>query len=213
MRHKVLDNGFIELIDHMGADKAVILAARACWRSESRDIESDKKLISHLIVKGHGTPFEHAVFTFDVKCPIFVARQWIRHRMASYDEVSLRHCIAERDYYIPEELKGDKKEQYIKSTEASFDSYKTLLESGLRREQARMLLPLNIYTQFYWTINARSLMNFLTLRLDKSAQYEIRQYAEAIFEIFKKVMPITAEAFERNILKTKHVADFKAKQT
>lgn len=201
MRQKVLNNGFIELLNYIGGDKVVISAARICWRSESKDIESDKKLISHLIRKGHGTPFEHAVFTFNVKCPIFVARQWLRHRMASYDEVSLRHCIAERDYYIPEELSGEGRQEYIKSTEASFESYKTLLGAGVRKEQARVVLPLNIYTQFYWTINARSLMNFLALRLDKAAQYEIRQYALAILAIFRKTMPITAEAFGRNVLK------------
>lgn len=199
MRQKVLDKGFIELIDYLGGDKIVISAARICWRSEGRDIESDKKLISHLIKKGHGTPFEHAVFTFNVKCPIFVARQWLRHRMASYDEVSLRHCVAEKDYYVPEGLNDGEKEKYIMTTEQSFSSYNELIGKGVRKEQARCLLPLNIYTQFIWTINARSLMNFLTLRLDKAAQYEIRQYALAILTFFRKTMPITAEEFEKNL--------------
>lgn len=201
MRYKVFDNGFIELIDHIGGDRAVVTAARLCWRSEAKDIESDRKLINHLIIKGHGTPFEHAVFTFNVKCPIFVARQWLRHRMASYDEVSLRHCIAERDYYVPDKLDKEIKERYIKTTEAAFDAYDDLLKEGLRKEQARALLPLNIYTQFYWTLNARSLMNFLQLRLDKAAQYEIREYATVILEIFKKTMPLSASVFQEKILK------------
>ncbi len=196
---KVLDNGYLALIDSMGADKAVIQAARRCYLSEPQGEESDAKLIRHLILKGHGTPFEHAYFTFDVKCPLFVARQWMRHRIGSYDEMSLRYCLAKKDYYTPENLKGAELERYKKSIDEVFASYEELVKAGIKREQARGVLPLSVYTLYYWTVNARSLMNFLTLRLDKAAQYEMREYAKAALQIFKEKMPVTAKAFEERL--------------
>lgn len=103
---KVLNNGFVELVEYMGQDQAVIRNARRCWRSEAKSEDSDRKLLRHLITAGHKTPFEAMVFTFDVKAPLFVARQWFRHRIGSYNEESLRYCVALRDYYIPENLEG-----------------------------------------------------------------------------------------------------------
>jgi len=196
---KVLDNGYVALVDSMGMDKAVIEAARRCYMSEPQGEESDAKLIRHLILKDHGTPFEHAYFRFDVKCPIFVARQWIRHRIGTYNEMSLRYCLAKRDYYTPPNLPGEMAEKYRKSVIEAFDSYEALVISGVKREQARGVLPLSIYTLYYWTVNARSLMNFMKLRLDKAAQPEIREYAKALLKIFKEKMPVTAKAFEEKL--------------
>ncbi|MFH0771939.1 MAG: FAD-dependent thymidylate synthase [Candidatus Omnitrophota bacterium] len=196
---EVLDNGYLELVDFMGADEAVIRAARRCYLSEPQGKDADARLIRHLILKDHGTPFEHAYFTFDVKCPIFVARQWMRHRIGSYDEMSLRYCLAKRDYYTPADLTGEALDKYKRSIEAAFDSYETLVGSGVKREQARGVLPLSVYTLYYWTVNARSLMNFLKLRLDKAAQAEIREYAKAALRIFKEKMPVAAKAFEEKL--------------
>lgn len=195
----MLDNGYVALVDSMGMDKAVIEAARRCYMSEPQGEESDAKLIRHLISKDHGTPFEHAYFRFDVKCPIFVARQWIRHRIGTYNEMSLRYCLAKRDYYTPSSLTGEALEKYVKSVNNAFDAYEALVASGTKREQARGVLPLSIYTLYYWTVNARSLMNFMKLRLDKAAQPEIREYAKALLEIFKEKMPVTAKAFEEKL--------------
>lgn len=201
---KVLDNGYVALVDSMGGDKAVIEGARRCYMSEPQGEDAseaaDAKLIRHLIAKDHGTPFEHAYFRFDVKCPIFVARQWIRHRIGTYNEMSLRYCLAKRDFYTPEGLTGEALERYKKSINAAFDAYEALVGSGVKREQARGVLPLSLYTLYYWTVNARSLMNFLKLRLDKSAQPEIREYAKALLEIFRETMPVTAKAFEEKIM-------------
>jgi thymidylate synthase (FAD) len=195
--YKILDKGHVKLIRFLGGDKAVIDAARRCWRSKSRGTDSDAKLINHLIKKDHGTPFEHAVFTFDIKCPLFVARQWFRHRIASYNEVSLRYCVAEKDCYIPANLKGAPLKKYKESINGSLSTYEELIKTKVSKEQARAVLPLALYTEFYWTINARSLMNFFRLRLDKGAQHEIREYALALFDIFETKMPVCSEAFNR----------------
>lgn len=184
----------------MGGDKAVIEAARRCYMSEPQGGPADSKLIRHLILKDHGTPFEHAYFRFDVKCPIFVARQWIRHRIGTYNEMSLRYCLAKRDFYTPESMSGEALRKYKKSINDAFDAYESMVSSGIKREQARGVLPLSIYTFYYWTVNARSLMNFLKLRLDKGAQPEIREYAKALLKIFRETMPVTAGAFEEKIM-------------
>jgi len=196
---KVLNEGYLELVEWMGGDAAVARNARRCYRSESRQgEEADRRLLRRLLRARHLSPFEAAVFTFDVKCPIFVARQWIRHRIASYNEESLRYCVAERSFYVPnnpdwtEEQRGE----WLAHNEAAFDLYEKMRREGpLRREQARAVLPLGIYTKFYWTVNASSLMNFLRLRLDKAAQWEIRQYALAILGLVEEIMPITFGLF------------------
>lgn len=199
IEYKILDNGHIKLVRCMGMDEAVIIAARRCWRSKSKGLESDINLINHLIKKGHGTPFEHAVFAFDIKCPLFVARQWFRHRIASYNEVSLRYCIAKKDYYTPKKLERSLLKRYKESIENSLKPYVELVKKGVSKEQARAVLPLSLYTEFYWTINARSLMNFFKLRLDKSAQHEIREYAKALFKIFDMKMPVCTKAFKSKL--------------
>lgn len=200
MRIQVLDKGFVELIDHMGDDTSVIRAARICHASQPGDEEQYRHLIEFLMKNHHETPFEHVTFTFHIKCPIFVARQWMRHRIASYNELSGRYTEYEDEFYIPS--KGRLDERYIEKMkevyEFSYKTYQELVDSGVRKEIARMVLPTALYTQFIWTVNARSLMNFLSLRADSHAQWEMQQYALAIAQIFKAICPKSYEAFIRH---------------
>ena len=200
---QVLNNGCVRLVEHMGGDQAVIRNARSCYRRESKSENAYRQLLRHLLKGGHKTPFEAMVFTFDVKTPLFVARQWFRHRMGSYNEESLRYCVALRDYYIPEDLEGDLRQAWIRQNEAAFDFYEELVNGPHKmvKEQARSILPIGIYTSFFWTVNGSSLMNFLYLRSDKHAQYEIRLYAQAILELVKEAAPICFDEFEREVLK------------
>lgn len=198
---QVLNNGYVHLVEYMGGDQAVIRNARRCWRSEAKTENADRQLLKHLITAGHKSPFEAMVFTFDVKAPLFVARQWFRHRIGSYNEESLRYCIALRDYYIPQDLEGELREAWIREHERAFDFYEELVTTHkLRKEQARSVLPVGIYTKFFWTVNGSSLMNFLNLRLDRGAQYEIRQYAQAVLELAKEAAPISLGIFESEVL-------------
>lgn len=200
-RLPVLDKGFIELEEWMGGDAAVIRAARICYQSEAKTAEADERLVRKLMRSEpkHNTVFEHAVFRWYVKCPIFVARQWMRHRIASYNEMSLRYCIAEREYYVPAD--GPDQDAYRAHMEASFDLYERLTADGWRKERARAVLGTGVYTQFIWTVNAWSFMNWLTKRLDKAAQWEHRQYALAANKLWQEVMPITASAFAESVLR------------
>ena len=195
IKQDVLNAGYVRLVEYMGGDKSVIRNARRCWRSEDKSNErSDRNLIRHLLREGHMTPFETMVFTFDVKCPIFVARQWMRHRIGSFNEESLRYCVAEREYFIPHGLNQKQLALWKIYNEEQFDRY-NLMTQTMPKEQARSILPLGTYTKFYWTVNGRSLMNFLKLRLDKSAQAEIREYAEAILDMVKAVAPVSFTEF------------------
>lgn len=199
---QVLDHGFVVLEDFMGGDAAVIRAARICYESKSSSPAADTRLINSLMKSEpkHNTPFEHAVFRFYVKCPIFVSRQWLRHRIGTFNERSLRRVTAELDFYMPDEYDIFSKEMYRKGIEHCFQLYQNLLKIGWRKEVARAVLPLTLYTEFIWTVNAWSLMNWLKKRLDGAAQWEHRQYAKAILEIFEDIMPITAAAFEEHVL-------------
>lgn len=200
---KVLNNGHVVLVESLGHDRAVIRNARRCWRSESKGEEADRKLIRHLLKAGHKSPFEAMVFTFDVKTPLFVARQWFRHRMGSYNEESLRYCIAQRDYFVPDQLVGEALEMWKAHNEQAFTLYDTLIaEHGLPKEQARSVLPVGIYTNFYWTVNGSALMNFLMLRLDAHAQKEIRLYAQEIMGLVRELAPLCFSEFEREVLAT-----------
>jgi thymidylate synthase (FAD) len=211
----VLDKGFVDLIDSMGSDLSIVRAARVSYGKTSSDPEKDKKLIKFLLNNDHGTPFEHTSFTFHVKAPIFVVRQWMRHRIGnSFNEISGRYTEMKEEFYLPTTLRTQVSKNYEYQTlmdsvnslekieahyEATFKLYKELLELGVAKEQARAILPLGLYTEFYWTVNARSLMHFISLRLDPHAQEEIREYAVALLEYFKEVLPWTAEAFlEKN---------------
>lgn len=194
---EVLNAGHIELLEFMGGDAAVIRNARRCWRSEDKsNPKSDANLIRHLLKAGHKTPFEAMTMTFDIKCPIFVARQWMRHRIGSFNEESLRYCEAFEEYYVPLDLPEDMVEFWHIVNQQAFGRYEYALENGIPREQARALLPLGTYTRFYWTVNGSSLINFLNLRLDKHAQKEIREYAAAILELVKEVAPLTFNTWQ-----------------
>lgn len=202
LRREVLDKGWIQLEDYMGGDAAVIRGARICYQSVARSPEADKRLIGRLMAAEpkHNTVFEHAVFRWGVKAPLFVTRQWMRHRIGTFNEKSLRYCIAERNYYVPQGQDPDQTAAYVAHMEASFDLYERLLQAHWKPEQARGVLGTAIYTEFIWTVNAWSLMNWLQKRLDKDAQWEHREYARAALELYREVMPITAEAFVQEIL-------------
>jgi thymidylate synthase (FAD) len=213
--HKVLDKGFVKLVDFMGGDQRAVDSARVSFGSVSKGAQQDKKLLNYLYANGHHSPFEHSVFQFHVKCPIFVARQWMRHRIASYNEISARYTEVKDEFYIPETFRAQDlankqgsvrsgaldqrrlQEVYDRAIKASYAAYRELLEAGAAREMARMVLPVAQYTQFHWSVNARSLLNFLELRTDGHAQYEIRRYAEEILKIFREKMPWTCEAYEK----------------
>ena len=201
IKQDVLNAGYVRLVEYMGGDESVIRNARRCWRSEDKSSEeSDRNLIRHLLREGHMTPFETIVFTFDVKCPIFVARQWMRHRIGSFNEESLRYCVAERDYFIPHGLNQQQLAFWKMYNDEQFDRYNFLIQT-MPKEQARSILPLGTYTKFYWTVNGRSLMNFLKLRLDKGAQAEIREYAKVILDMAKVVAPVSFTEFVPLVLK------------
>jgi thymidylate synthase (FAD) len=195
---KVLDNGLIELVDMLGDDRRVAQIARISYMSKD-DPQKDEQLIELLMKLGHESPFEHIVFTFHVKAPIFVARQWMRHRIASINERSGRYTKFNKDdFYIPDSnrMESEKdKDEFIKSIINSFEAYNKLLDSDVNKEVARLVLPLTLYTEWYWTINFRSLMNFLNLRADTHAQYEIRQYAITIANIVKEKIPNSYKYF------------------
>ncbi len=194
IKQDVLNAGYVRLVEYMGGDESVIRNARRCWRSEDKSSErSDRNLIRHLLREGHMTPFEAMVFTFDVKCPIFVARQWMRHRMGSFNEESMRYCLAKREFYVPEELRDSL--DWQAAMNEGFNGYEAAKAFGIPKEQARAILPLGTYTKFYWTVNGSSLMNFLKLRLNKAAQKEIREYAEVILDMVKVVAPVSFTEF------------------
>jgi len=200
LKKNVLDKGWVQLEEMMGGDEACVEAARICYQSEGGSEEANKKLINRLMKAHHNTPFEHAVFRFRVKAPLFVTRQWMRHRLCSYNEKSLRYCIADKDYYIPEDTPYGI-DNYIQQMESSFNTYQALLRDGWKREQARGILGTAIYTEFIWTVNAWSLINWMQKRSNTAAQWEHRQYALAVLEIFEEAMPITAKAFKKHILR------------
>lgn len=212
----VLDKGFVRLVDLMGSDQGVVDAARVSYGGRSKGAQADKKLIAYLLQHSHLTPFEHSLFKFHVRAPIFVARQWFRHRFAAYNEISFRYTEVKDDFYMPKLWRGQDAKNRQGSTadtvldqealgallrkqvEAALAAYKTMIARGVAREMARMVLPVNLYTEFYWTVNARSLMNFVALRADAHAQWEIQQYAEALARVFRDRMPWTYEAFLRH---------------
>jgi thymidylate synthase (FAD) len=216
----VLDHGFVRLDDAMASDLSVVNSARVSFgrRKEEMD-ESDKGLVRFLMRDRHGTPFEHNSFRFHIRAPIFVAREWFRHRVGSFNEFSMRYAKATDDFYVPEPddvrsqvgkpgaYSFDPVEPGVAETtreemralyEAAFAAYERLVELGVARELARSVLPVGAYTEFYWTVNARALMNFLSLRNSETAQREIRRYAEACETFLAEKMPVTYAAFVAN---------------
>jgi len=219
-RIDVLDHGFVRLDAAMADDLSVVNAARVSFgrRRDAMD-ERDEGLIRFLVRDRHGTPFEHNSFRFHVRAPIFVTREWMRHRMSSFNEFSLRYAKATDDFYVPEaedvrtqvgkpgaytfdqvdpDLAEQTREELRRVYESAYDAYARLVDQGVAREVARSVLPVGAYTEFYWTVNARSLMNFVSLRAAETAQREIRRYADAIEHFFVRHMPVTHAAFVAN---------------
>ena len=213
-----LDHGFIRVVDYMGDDGAVVDAARVSYGTGTRKVSDDRALLRYLMAHRHTSPSEMAVIKFHVKMPIFVARQWIRHRMSSTNEYSARYSVLDREFYLPrpedlavqssdnkqgrgEALSPDAAADVLArlkaNSEAAHDTYGILMsEYELARELARTALPVNFYTQWYWKIDLHNLLHFLQLRLDRHAQYEIRVYAEAIADVVRQWVPLSWEAFE-----------------
>jgi len=212
---KVLDHGYVKLVDSYGDDTRVVQAARVSYQKGTKQVRDDLKLIEYLIKHEHSSPLEMIDFTFEIKCPIFVARQLFRHRMGSYNEQSLRYSEASPEFYMPAEWRGQDSKNKQASLEKLDDvvsrecninfkrcithtvnTYHSLLNMGASREMARMVLPVNLYTAFYWKVNARSLANFIKLRDADGAQYEIREYAKVLKYHFKSIAPIVVKALE-----------------
>lgn len=218
LTHGVLDHGFVRVIDYMGDDAAITQAARVSYGRGTKSVQNDEGLIRYLMRHWHSTPFEMCEIKLHVKLPIFVARQWIRHRTANVNEYSARYSILDREFYIPgpDELAAqsainnqgrDKALETDKATRVldilksdamrCYDHYEEMIaQNGLARELARMNLPANVYTQWYWKIDLHNLFHFLRLRADNHAQYEIRVYARVICEIVKDWVPVAYAAFQ-----------------
>jgi thymidylate synthase (FAD) len=191
------DLGFIELIDHMGSDLTIVNAARVSYSKRS-DVMDQKaiKLIDYLMRNEHGSPFEHVVFQFRVRAPLYVVQQWERHRIASYNEESGRYIELRTDFAVP--LGAEHEEIYRQTYEMAAATYQWLLDHGETKERARAVLPLALYKEFYVTMNARALMNFLHLRNDVHAQEDIRAYAAAMEDMLFFVLVFTGESFNRH---------------
>ena len=213
----MLDHGFVRLDEAMADDLSVVNGARVSFAKHKTELDdSDAGLIRFLMRERHASPFEHAVFRFHVRCPIFIAREWFRHRWSSFNEFSMRYAKATEDFYVPapedvrtqvgkpgaysfepvsDEVAETTREELRQVYESAYGAYERLVELGVARELARAVLPVGAYTEFYWTVNARSLMNFLSLRNAEAAQREIRRYADACERFFADRMPVTHEAF------------------
>ncbi len=221
---KVLDHGFVELIDVMGSDQAIVNAARTSYDKGTKKVSSTRQLIRYLMRHQHMGPFEFAEVVFRIRCPLFVARQWFRHRMASYNEASLRYSEARDEFYVPnpEWITGQdlRNKQARTSQELAFSqeihdkmqqeslhnlqSYNEFIEKGVAREIARINIPLSYYTTFCFKADLRNLMHFFSLRTDTHAQFEIRQYANCMVEMIEEYFPNTLEAwrnYDKNSIK------------
>src|SRR6056300_800163 len=210
---KVLDNGFVRLVDHMpreDLDLSIVQAARVSYGDGTKTSRGEKGLIRYLMRHWHTTPFEMVEFKFHIKMPIYIARQHLRHRTASVNELSARYSVVPKEYYDPGTFRGQSVVNHqgsegivdvdgVETTQAleqAFRVYEQLLEQGVCREQARGVLPQSTYTEFYWKINLHNLMHYLQLRMEAGAQKEIRDYANAIYELVQPLVPITMEAFQ-----------------
>lgn len=219
--HQVLDHGLVRVIDYMGDDAAITQAARVSYGRGTKAVQNDEGLIRYLMRHWHSTPFEMCEVKFHVKLPVFVARQWIRHRTANVNEYSARYSILDREFYIPAPenlaaqstvnnqgrgalLEGAEAQRVLdllrEDAMRSYDHYEQMLsqdgQQGLARELARMNLPANIYTQWYWKVDLHNLLHFLRLRADAHAQYEIRVYAQKMCDIVRDWVPLAYAAFE-----------------
>lgn len=230
---KVLDKGFVRLIDVMGDDASIVQAARVSYGKGTKTVNEDRGLIRYLLRHKHTTPFEMVEFKFHIKLPIFIARQWIRHRTANVNEYSGRYSEMTDEFYLPdlEQIrpqstmnKQGRSDEMMESGLAAeirktmlntqiklFDEYKDVLDKGLARELARINLPVSNYTEWYWKIDLHNLFHFLRLRMDDHAQYEIQEYGKAMGEIVKQVVPVAWEAYQDYILEAENFSRLELK--
>lgn len=205
--------GSVRLVDHMGDDSAVVQAARVSYGKGTKSVSDDRALIRYLMRHKHTTPFEMVEFKFHVRCPMYIARQWLRHRTASVNEISARYSILDENYFLPDNLRcqsdvrgqgGDEimeGDEFLllkqkASCDMAFHTYDELLKKGCSRELARGHLPMNTFTEFYWKIDLHNLLHFLKLRVDNHAQKEIQDLARQVADLIRPIVPVTWEAFE-----------------
>jgi thymidylate synthase (FAD) len=218
MELRVLNHGIVKLIDHMGDDKRVVDSARVSYGDGTKKTRSDSNLIDYLLRNEHTSPFEQVNFTFYLKMPIFVARQHVRHRTGRINEISGRYSEMKDDFFIPDSYRiqsvdnkqasefdnsidpNPMKQSFGEEQLIVYNNYINNLNGGMARELARINLPISIYTEMYWNIDLHNLMHYLKLRMHEHAQYEIRVYAEAMYELCKEICPITFESFENHVL-------------
>jgi thymidylate synthase (FAD) len=218
----VLDHGFVRLVDYLGGDARIVQAARVSYGEGTKTVREDRALIDYLLRNRHTSPFEQVILTFHVKMPIFVARQWIRHRTARLNEISGRYSVMRDEFYVPrpfevrfqsqrnrqggseDEVPDELREKVIEALRrdqaTTYGRYEDLLEDGIARELARINLPLSLYTEMYWQIDLNNLFHFLRLRMDWHAQYEIRAYGDVMATMVRAVCPLAFEAFEEHVL-------------
>ncbi len=219
---KVLDHGFVRLVDYLGGDQRIVQAARVSYGEGTKTHREDRGLIHYLMRHGHTSPFEQVILTFHTKMPIFVARQWVRHRTARLNEISGRYSVMKDEFYVPEadqvrmqsqtnrqgrdesavtpDLAREVTETMVGDQAQVYRNYESMISAGIAREVARINLPLSLYTEWYWQIDLHNLFHFIKLRLDEHAQYEIRVYAEALGRCAKAVAPAAWEAFEEYVM-------------
>lgn len=234
MEIKCLDHGFVRLVDYMGSDSRIVDAARVSYQQGTKAVQSDRHLIRYLVRNHHTTPLEKVVLEFHVKLPIFVARQWMRHRTGSFNEISARYSIMKDEFYIPEEgmfrkqstsnrqgssdesiseelPSGDTPTELVtEQVQSAYKAYQDLLTVGGARELSRAVLPVSLYTEFYWTVNLWNLFHFLRLRLDGHAQLEVRVFAEAIKSLLDSIdeLKFVMEAFQDYILDAPNITKY-----
>lgn len=217
----MLDKGFVRLVDYLGGDQRIVQAARVSYGAGTKTFRQDRGLIHYLMRNWHTSPFEQVTLTFHTKMPIFVARQWVRHRTAKLNEISGRYSVMKDEFYVPEPahvcFQSDSNKQgraealptedaqavidaMVAEQSQVYSNYTGMIDRGIARELARSNLPLSLYTEWYWQIDLHNLFHFLQLRMDPHAQYEIRVYAEAMARCAQAVAPIAYEAFEDHIL-------------
>lgn len=228
-----MNHGFVRLVDVMGDDAAIVQAARVSYGAGTKKVHEDRGLIRYLLRHAHTTPFEMVEFKFHIKLPIFIARQWIRHRTANVNEISGRYSVMQDEFYIPEadqlrpqsshnrqgraeepfaaEIAEGMRESFRAEQDAAYAEYTKRIDEGMAREIARVNLPLSLYTEWYWKIDLHNLFHFLRLRLDDHAQYEIRVYAQAMADLARRYVPMAWEAFEDYILHSKRFSRLELK--
>lgn len=216
----VLDKGFVRLVDYLGSDSRIVQAARVSYGEGTKSFRQDKGLIDYLLRNEHTSPFEQVILTFHCKMPVFVARQWVRHRTARLNEISGRYSVMKDEFYVPEggdisfqsednkqgrsdepvssELQKAIRSEMAEQQRIAYDAYTGMIEKGLARELARINLPVSMYTEWYWQIDLHNLFHFLRLRMDGHAQKEIREYANVMATITRAVCPSAMESFDNH---------------